>query len=104
MGSARSVARKALLEPMPMRFTIDIASTIVIVNGRTRSPRRYITLPSLLDADENRFQVFGALDLGKALGHGFHHSVLREAAKKRIFGPAHDRSARDRAGNKAGRD
>jgi hypothetical protein len=32
---------------MPMRFTIDMASTIVIDNRRTRSAGKYITLPEI---------------------------------------------------------
>jgi hypothetical protein len=32
---------------MPMRFTIDIASTIVMANMRTRSAGKYITLPDI---------------------------------------------------------
>jgi len=47
LGSARSVLRSALLEPIPIRFTIDIPSIIVIVRGRTRSPGGYITLPDI---------------------------------------------------------
>jgi hypothetical protein len=49
LGNLRSTPRRAAPDPTPMAFTIDMAWTIVMSSGRTRSAGMYITLPDMGD-------------------------------------------------------
>ena len=46
-GCFRSAPRSASPDPTPIRFMIDMASTIAISSGLTRSAGKYMTLPDI---------------------------------------------------------